>query len=88
MQSPQPGSDGGLDWGYGKNFFEWQGPVLEHGGSDDAWRSIVVLFPATGNALLVNANEGQDTGGDTADRAVLKALLPLVAQRMAAPAGK
>ncbi|HJW41878.1 MAG TPA: serine hydrolase domain-containing protein [Rhizomicrobium sp.] len=88
MQSPQPGSDGGLDWGYDKNFFAWQGPVLEHGGSDEAWRSIVLLFPDTGNALLVTANADKNMGGDDADRSVLKALLPLVAHHVAETAPK
>jgi CubicO group peptidase (beta-lactamase class C family) len=83
MQSPLPATGSGLDWGYDANFFTWQGPVLQHGGSDDGWRSIAVLFPETGNALLVDANEGERTGGDAADRAVLHALLPLVTKPLA-----
>jgi hypothetical protein len=79
MESPQPISGGGLDWGYEMNIDHWQGPVLEHGGSDEAWRSIALLFPDSGNALLVNANGDKNMGGDAADRSVMKALLPLAA---------
>jgi CubicO group peptidase (beta-lactamase class C family) len=88
MQSPLPGIGGGLDWGYDKVMGRWQGPVLEHGGSDEAWRSIVVLFPDTGNALLVNANADKNMGGDAADKSVLRALLPLVTHPVAMSARK
>jgi CubicO group peptidase (beta-lactamase class C family) len=88
MQSPQPASGNGLDWGTDKTLGHWQGPVLEHTGSDEAWMSIVVLFPDSGNALLVNANAGKSMGGESADKAVLKALLPLVSHQVATPTGK
>jgi CubicO group peptidase (beta-lactamase class C family) len=88
MQSPQPGIGGGLDWGYDETIGDWQGPVLEHGGSDEAWRSVVVLFPTTGNALLVNANADKNMGGDDADKSVLRALLRLVTHRVATPGQK
>jgi len=46
------------------------------------------LFPDSGNGLLANANAGKSMGGDTADKLVLKALLPMVAQRVRYSAGR
>jgi len=88
MQSPQPESGNGLDWGYDASIGHWQGPVLEHTGSDGAWMSLVVLFPASGNGLLVNANAGSSMGGESADKSVLRALLPLVAHQVTSRAGQ
>jgi hypothetical protein len=88
MQSPLPVTGNGLDWGYDRTLGRWQGPVLEHTGSDEAWMSIVILFPDSGNALLVNANAGKSMGGESADKSVLEALLPLVTHKVKPPAGK
>jgi CubicO group peptidase (beta-lactamase class C family) len=88
MQSPLPPTGNGLDWGYDRTLGQWQGPVLEHTGSDEAWMSIVILFPDSGNALLVNANAGKSMGGESADKSVLEALLPLVTNRVKPPAAK
>ena len=88
MQSPDPASGNGLDWGTVKTGRKWQGPILEHGGSDEAWRSVVLLFPESGNALIVNANADKGMGGNAADQSVVQALLPLVAKRVNAPAAR
>jgi hypothetical protein len=84
----RPASGNGLDWGYRRTIGHWQGPVLEHTGSDEAWMSIVVLFPDSRNGLLVNANVGNGMGGEPPDKSVLKALLPLVTHQVKSPAGK
>ncbi|MDE2183514.1 MAG: beta-lactamase family protein [Alphaproteobacteria bacterium] len=88
MQSPDPATGNGLDWGTVKTGRKWQGPILEHGGSDEAWRSAVLLFPESGNALLVNANADKGMAGGAADSSVINALLPLVAKKVIAPAAK
>ncbi|HXC55032.1 MAG TPA: serine hydrolase domain-containing protein [Rhizomicrobium sp.] len=79
MQSPDLATGNGLGWGVDATFMDRQGPMLSHTGSDGAWYSMVVLFPASGNGLLVNANAGADMGGEKADKAVLKALLSSLA---------
>jgi CubicO group peptidase (beta-lactamase class C family) len=78
MQSPHPGTDVGLDWGVDPSVAGFKGPVLQHGGSDGNWRAIAILFPESGNGLLIGANTGQDMGGDVAAKGVFKALLPTV----------
>ncbi len=88
MQSPDPVTGNGLDWDTVKTGRKWQGPILEHGGSDEAWRSVVLLFPESGNALLVNANADKGMGGNAADQSVVQALLPLVAKPVNTPAAK
>jgi CubicO group peptidase (beta-lactamase class C family) len=76
MQTAQPGSPVGLDWGVQASIAGRQGPVLVHGGSDGNWLAWVVLFPATGTGVLVVANATGDMGGDKATQAVLGALFP------------
>jgi CubicO group peptidase (beta-lactamase class C family) len=88
MQSPLPKIGSGLDWGYDKRIGRWKGPILVHTGSDQAWESFALLFPDSGNALIVDANSGPVMGGLRADRAVLKALLPLVTEQMPAAPSK
>lgn len=75
MQSAQPDSPAGLDWGVQASISGRQGPVLVHGGSDGNWLAWVALFPATGNGVLVVANATADMGGDRATHAVLSAIL-------------
>jgi len=79
MQSPDAATGNGLSWGFDATFMDRQGPMLSHTGSDESWNSMVVLFPASGNGLLVNTNAGADMGGEKAGKAVLKALLPSLA---------
>lgn len=74
MQTAQPGSPVGMDWGVQDSIAGRQGPVLVHGGSDGNWLAWAVLFPKTGTGVLVVANATDDMGGDKAVKAVLGAL--------------
>lgn len=74
MQTAQPDSPSGLDWGVQDTIAGRQGPVLVHGGSDGNWLAWVALFPKTNAAVLVTANAAADMGGDQATHAVLGAL--------------
>ena len=76
MQTAQPGSPSGLDWGIQDSIAGRQGPVLVHGGSDGNWLAWAVLFPNTGTGVLVVANATEDMGGDKATKTVLGALFP------------
>jgi CubicO group peptidase (beta-lactamase class C family) len=79
LQSPAGTPDEGLGWGVDSTFMGRQGPMLSHTGSDGSWYSIVLLFPASSTGVLVNANAGPDMGGEKADKAVLRVLLPSLA---------
>jgi CubicO group peptidase (beta-lactamase class C family) len=76
MQTAQPNSPAGLDWGVQDSMAGRRGPVLAHGGSDGNWLAWVALFPESGNGVLTVANATEDMGGDKATDAVLAALLP------------
>jgi hypothetical protein len=47
---------------------------LTHAGSDGTWEALVVLFPASGNGVLVTANAAEDMQGDKASSQVIRAL--------------
>jgi len=64
MQTAQPGSPAGLDWGVQQSIAGRQGPVLVHQGSDGNWLAIAVLFPEQGTGALMVANAGPDMGGE------------------------
>jgi CubicO group peptidase (beta-lactamase class C family) len=72
LQSPDPVTGNSLTWGVDATFMDRQGPMLSHTGSDESWYSMVILFPASGNGMLVNANAGADIGGEKADKALSK----------------
>lgn len=76
MQTAQPGSASGLDWGVQDHIGDRKGPVLVHGGSDGNWLAWVVLFPDANSGALVIANAADDMGADKATHAVVAALLP------------
>lgn len=76
MQTAQPGSGAGMDWGIQDSIAGRKGPVLVHGGSDGNWLAWVVLFPTTRSGALVIANAAGDMGADKATHAVVGALLP------------
>ena len=65
-----------MGWGVQGTIAGRKGPVLVHSGSDGNWYAAVVLFPETGQGVLVAANAGPDMGGDMAVMAALLALLP------------
>jgi CubicO group peptidase (beta-lactamase class C family) len=64
MQTAQPDSPAGLDWGVQATIAGRQGPALVHQGSDGNWLAIVVLFPGSSNGALVVANAGPEMGAD------------------------
>lgn len=76
MQTAQPGSGAGLDWGVQESIGGRKGPVLVHGGSDGNWLAWVVLFPEANDGALVIANGADDMGADRATHAVVGSLLP------------
>lgn len=76
MQTAQPASGAGLDWGVQDSIAGRKGPVLVHGGSDGNWLAWVVLFPERSAGILVIANAADDMGADKATHAVVGALLP------------
>ena len=79
MQTAQPNGPTGLDWGIQTSISGRQGPVLVHGGSDGNWFAYVVLFPQSGNGVVVIDNASAEMGGDAAAQAALKAILPTLA---------
>lgn len=74
MQTAQPGSGSGLDWGVQPSIAGRQGPVLVHGGSDGNWLAWVVLFPGQNNGVIAIANAAEDMGADQATMGVLGGL--------------
>lgn len=85
MQTAQPGSGSGLDWGVQPSIAGRQGPVLVHGGSDGNWLAWVVLFPGQNNGVIAIANAAEDMGADQATMGVLGGLFAELAPA-AAPA--
>ncbi|MGA6537405.1 MULTISPECIES: serine hydrolase domain-containing protein [Stenotrophomonas] len=88
MQTAQPGSGSGLDWGVQPSIAGRQGPVLVHGGSDGNWLAWVVLFPGQNNAVIAIANAAEDMGADKATMGVLGGLFAELAPPLAAPAAR
>ena len=64
MQTAQPGSGAGLDWGVQPSIAGRKGPVLVHQGSDGNWLAVIVLFPEQGTGVLAVANAAEDMGAD------------------------
>lgn len=76
MQTAQPGSPSGMDWGVQDSIAGRKGPVLVHGGSDGNWLAWAVLFPQSNTGVLVVANGAADMGGDQATHKVMGMLFP------------
>jgi CubicO group peptidase (beta-lactamase class C family) len=76
MQSAQPGSPAGLDWGVQASIAGRQGPALVHQGSDGNWLAIVALFPQQGSGAMVVANAADDMGADQVLHKVFVKLFP------------
>ena len=79
MQTAQPGSGSGLDWGVQPSIAGRQGPVLVHQGSDGNWLAMVALFPEQGTGVLAVANAFEDMGADQVLMGMLGKLLPTLA---------
>jgi len=88
MQTAQPGSGSGLDWGVQPSIAGRQGPVLVHGGSDGNWLAWVVLFPGQNNGMIAIANAAEDMGADQATMGVLGGLFAELAPAAAAAPAK
>ncbi|MDB5429024.1 MAG: hypothetical protein JWP35_140 [Caulobacter sp.] len=82
LHTPQGGGKQGfaLGWGAGPAAVGRKGPVLTHSGSDGNWNALVVLFPETGNGVLVATNSAESMGGDKASVAALRALAVDIAE--------
>ena len=73
-------SETGMGWGRETgSVFGRKGPALEHAGSDGTWYAIAVLFPGERSGALITANAGKSMGGETATKAVLKAVVSRLA---------
>jgi len=88
MQTAQPGSGSGLDWGVQPSIAGRQGPVLVHGGSDGNWLAWVVLFPGQNNGVIAIANAAEDMGADQVTMGVLGGLFAELAPAAAAAPAK
>jgi CubicO group peptidase (beta-lactamase class C family) len=69
-----------LGWGYLPTVFERRGPALFHAGSDGNWTAVVMLFPDTGNGVLVASNAYESMRGDRAANEAMRAIVPLIAE--------
>lgn len=78
LHTPQGGVFA-LGWGLVPKAVGRQGPALTHSGSDGNWEALALLFPASGNGLLVAVNAADSMGGDKASSDAIKALAPAVA---------
>ncbi|MES2126578.1 MAG: serine hydrolase domain-containing protein [Pseudomonadota bacterium] len=79
MQTAQPGSGAGLDWGVQPGIAGRKGPVLVHQGSDGNWLAVVVLFPEQGTGVLAVANAADDMGADKVIHAMIGPLFSTLA---------
>jgi CubicO group peptidase (beta-lactamase class C family) len=82
LHTPQGDTVAALGWGAPAKAAGRQGPALTHAGSDGNWYALVLLFPTSGNGVLVTANAADDMGGDKAATATIRA----VAETLAPPA--
>lgn len=69
-----------LGWGFLPNAFDRRGPALFHAGSDGNWTALVMLFPETGNGVLVAANAFDSMGGERAANEAMRAIVPMIAE--------
>jgi hypothetical protein len=79
LHTGQGGTNAALGWGAAPKAAGRQGPALTHAGSDGNWYALVLLFPQTGNGVLVTANAADSMGGDKASTEALRALAATLA---------
>ena len=79
LHTGQGDTHSALGWGAADSPMKLKGPALTHSGSDGNWYALVVLFPATGNGVLVAANAADSMGGDKAASRALRTLAITVA---------
>ena len=80
LHTGQGGTGFALGWGARPSAMGRKGPVLTHAGSDGNWNALVVLFPQTGNGVLVATNSADSMGGDKASAAALRTLAATVSE--------
>jgi CubicO group peptidase (beta-lactamase class C family) len=86
LHAGQGGTSSALGWGAAPSPMGLRGPALTHAGSDGNWYALVVLFPQSGNGVLIAANAGHSMGGDHAASAAIRALAaPLAPAAVATP---
>ena len=89
LHTPRGDTAFAMGWGAAPQIAGRAGPVLTHGGSDGTWFAFVVLFPGSGNGVLVVANAAGSMGGDaaviSAARAAIVTLAPEAPPEPAAP---
>ncbi|WP_167086735.1 serine hydrolase domain-containing protein [Massilia frigida] len=85
MQTAQPDSPAGLDWGVQASLAGRQGPALVHQGSDGNWLAIAVLFPEQGSGALVVANAADDMGADKVLNGIFGKLFPTLSPAKKGP---
>jgi CubicO group peptidase (beta-lactamase class C family) len=86
LHAPQGETRTALGWGAQPDAMGRRGPALTHSGSDGNWNALVLLFPETGNGVLVAANAGDSMGGDAASVAALRELAAGAAEPQASAA--
>ncbi len=69
LQTPPPGS--GYACGWQVDSSAPSGPVLTHGGSNQAWFAFILLIPALNTAILTATNQGADAGPIAAYQALI-----------------
>jgi CubicO group peptidase (beta-lactamase class C family) len=69
----------GLGWGIFPTIMGYQGPFLEHTGSDETWYASAALRPAAESGVLAVSNAGESMGGEKAANRALKAGLGEIA---------
>lgn len=78
MQTAQPNSPAGLDWGVQASIAGRAGPVLVHQGSDGNWLAVAVLFPEQNSGALIVANAAEDMGADQVLMGLAGKLFPIL----------
>jgi CubicO group peptidase (beta-lactamase class C family) len=74
LHTAQDGGHAALGWGSVPQSLGRRGPALTHSGSDGNWNALVVLYPSSGDGVLVVANAAESMGGDAACSAAIHAI--------------
>ena len=79
LHTPRGDTVFALGWGATPQIAGRAGPVLTHSGSDGTWFAFVVLFPGSGNGVLIVANAADSMGGDAAVMSLARAAIMTLA---------
>ena len=75
LHTGQGDSHSALGWGAAPSALGRQGPALVHEGSDGNWEAAVLLFPESGNGVVLATNSAGSMGGDKAAFAAIRSLI-------------